>query len=471
MKKSALFLLLSLLFTITVNAATIELYVGDSQTLAAPKPPGNAALHQVAWGCSHKSIKVEEYMGTGARVTVLEYFTGTAEVRCDYYWHGIDNYGHIITNSSYTYFLIKCKPVTLTIDPASMILDINEGQTISYSYSPPSVSPKPNIRFISNNTNVVTVNDNGFVRAVGSGSTSVRVLNNMGPEVSCEITVRKAETVTPTSIKLPANLSMKLGETKTLSYTISPSNAQTSIKWSSDDKKVATVNSSGQVTAVGYGKTNVWAETTTGNCRDFCTISVEEPVTPTSIVLPTELTLTVGKSQKLTYTISPSNAQTSIKWTTDDKSVATVNSSGTVTATGVGKTKVWATTTEGNCKDFCTIIVKDKPVSPTDVILPSSINITEGFTRVLEITLTPDNAETTFKYKSSDTSIVQVYSGGKIKGIKMGTATITVTSANGIVKQCKVNVLPLPEDIKLDNIKKSKTQINNLINRTFKETF
>ncbi len=45
-----------------------------------------------------------------------------------------------------------------------------------------------------------------------------------------------------------------------------------------------------------------------------------------------------------------------------------------------------------------------------------------------------------FRYKSSDTSIAKVSKNGKVKGVKKGTCTIYVYSANGLVKKAKVTV-------------------------------
>lgn len=173
--------------------AEISLYVGQSTTLSAPDVPSGAAINQTAWGCSDTHISVEKYMTYGAKVTVNSYFTGTAEVRCDYYYYWYDNAGYMHTNNGTTYFQITCNPVTLSINPTSMLLHPGEGQSISYDYSPSDVNPKPTIRFLSNNTAVAMVSSSGYVEAIGFGSASITVENSSGPNATCSVTVSDIE--------------------------------------------------------------------------------------------------------------------------------------------------------------------------------------------------------------------------------------------------------------------------------------
>ena len=81
-------------------------------------------------------------------------------------------------------------------------------------------------------------------------------------------------------------------------------------------------------------------------------------------------------------------------------------------------------------------------VNPTKVTLnKSSLTLSVGKTYTLKATITPGN--TTNKkltWTSSDKKIATVSSSGKVKGIKKGTATITVKTANGKTAKCKVTV-------------------------------
>lgn len=290
---------------------TTSLYVGQNSILAAPNPPSGAALSQVAWGCSHKAISVEKYMTYGAKITVNEYFTGSAEVRCDYYYYWYDKKGYMHTNNATTYYIVSCYPVTLTTNPTSMSLNIDETQTISYSYSPSNVSPKPTIRFFSSNTNVATVSQEGRVKAVGSGKATITISNSSGPDATCSVNVKSQQ---PIGISLPSNLSLVVGESKTINPTIYPSDAQCSLTWTSSDVGVVTVSSSGNVTAKKFGSAYITAKINGYDYSDDCYVIVEKPT----------LTLKASPSggmleQGTTVTLTSNNNDATIYYTLDGR--------------------------------------------------------------------------------------------------------------------------------------------------------
>ena len=73
---------------------------------------------------------------------------------------------------------------------------------------------------------------------------------------------------------------------------------------------------------------------------------VTAPVTGVSVA-PTSLALEVGQSSTLTATVTPANANPAVSWSTDNAGVATVSSSGVVTAVGLGSATITATTEDG----------------------------------------------------------------------------------------------------------------------------
>ena len=288
-----------------------SLYVGQNTILSAPNPPSGAALNQVAWGCSHKAVKVEKYMTYGAKVFVNEYFTGSAEVRCDYYYYWYDKNGYMHTNNATTYYLIKCYPVNLTVSPTSMSLNVGESQYISYSYSPSSVSPKPTIRFFSSNTNVASVDQEGRVKAVGSGNAMITISNSSGPDATCSVSVKSQR---PTGMSLPGSLSLVAGESKTITPTVTPSGAQYSLTWTSSNTSVATVSSSGRVTGVKSGSAYITATIDGYDYSDDCYVTVEK----------SQLTLRANPSggmleQGAKVTLTASNNDAEIYYTLDGR--------------------------------------------------------------------------------------------------------------------------------------------------------
>lgn len=181
--------------------------------------------------------------------------------------------------------------------------------------------------------------------------------------------------VAVTGITLDASSAIiSQGNTKTLTATITPSDATNkTITWASDTTSVATV-SGGVVTAVKTGSTadasaTITATTADGSYTASCIITVSKAsVAVTGIsVSPSELALTTGGTGSITATLAPSDAtDQTITWTTSDSSVATVTGSdltATVTAVAAGTATLTATTEDGSYSSSCAVTVSDADTS------------------------------------------------------------------------------------------------------------
>ena len=175
----------------------------------------------------------------------------------------------------------------------------------------------------------------------------------------------------PTSISVsPSSKTIKVGDTFTMSYTLTPSDAQTTVTWTSDNSNIATVSSSGVVTGVEAGSTYINATTSNGYSA-WCRVTVEESVVvPTSIsVSPSSKTINVGDTFTMSYTLTPSDAQTTVTWTSDNSNIATVSSSGVVTGIEAGSTYINATTSNGYTA-WCRVTVEKS--APTGITIDST---------------------------------------------------------------------------------------------------
>ena len=161
-----------------------------------------------------------------------------------------------------------------------------------------------NVSWKSTNTKAVTVDRNGFVKAVANGTAEIIVTTEDGGKTAvCKVTVRIPEPVVEvTGVKLAqknAVLSAK-GASVKLKATVLPENASNkAVTWKSKNRKVATVDAKGKVTAVGNGTTTITVTTKDGKKTGKCTIKV-------SIVKkPAKVTGTkVSKTTKTTLTLS-----------------------------------------------------------------------------------------------------------------------------------------------------------------------
>ena len=253
-------------------------------------------------------------------------------------------------------------------------------------------------------------------------------------------------TVLPTGISVsPSTASIEVGQTTTLTATVSPSNAtDKTVTWSSSNSSVAAVSNSGVVTGKGVGTADITAKTSNGKTAK-CTVTVKaNSVPPTGIsVSPTSATITIGQTKTLTATVTPSNASNkSVTWISSDSKIAEVSSTGVVTGKGIGVATITAKTTN-NLTATAKITVESGEVAPTGIkIAPTSATVEVGSTVTLTATVSPSNAtDKSVRWSSADAGIAKVSSSGVVTGVSAGTVAITAKTSNGKSASATVTVM------------------------------
>ena len=159
------------------------------------------------------------------------------------------------------------------------------------------------------------------------------------------------------------NIELYEDEQAVITATITPTDAtDNTVTWTSSDTSVATVTN-GVITGIKEGTSVITASTSNGLTAEVkVTVKVNPNIVkPTGVsVLPMELVLIEGDTYTLTSTVTPSNATNkTVTWTSSNTSVATVNSSGLVTAVSEGTATITAATFNGY-KTTATITVTEK---------------------------------------------------------------------------------------------------------------
>ena len=163
------------------------------------------------------------------------------------------------------------KPATsATLDKT--MLTLNKGSSTKLNLSVQPVDFTDEVNWKSANTSVVTVAADGTVKAVGVGTTTIKVTVG-NASASCKVTV--VQPVTSISLN-KTSLSMEALSTYQLTATAYPNDAyDKSVKWESSDNSVATVSENGLVTAVGKGTATIKATSTAvSSVSRSCTVTV-----------------------------------------------------------------------------------------------------------------------------------------------------------------------------------------------------
>ena len=270
--------------------------------------------------------------------------------------------------------------------------------------------------------------------------------------VSCENELSK-KPVLVTDVKLDKSeiTLVLINDTQQLTATVVPENATNQkVAWTSNNEAVATVDSSGVVTAKGEGQCTITVTTDDFGYTATCEITVlEQPpvvIDVTGVSLDeSEVTLNIGDTKQLNAVVEPENATNkNVTWSTLDYKIATVDLNGVVTAKAQGETLVLVTTVNGAIKDTCRILVS-APVTNVSFRL-SAVEVILGETQMLTATVFPLEAlNRNVSWSSGNPDIAEVDENGIVTAKALGESQITVTTVQNAKKATiSVKVVPTP---------------------------
>ena len=318
-----------------------------------------------------------------------------------------------------------------TIDAVISPLDATYG-TVSWS---------------SSDKSVIKIDSSGKITAVGAGTATITVTAR-GKTFKLTVKVSDTETAVEsiTIGGLPASGSIYLSgdDTTTITASINPSDATSgTVTWTSSDPSVVKIDSTGKITGISNGTATITV--TSGGVTQTCPVVISDPVAVEDITLSGvegvstgEVSFEEGETTTVTAAIVPPNATGgAVIWTSEDPSVATIDSTGTITGVTEGTTTI-TSTSGGKVKKFNLSVSK---VAVTGVTLDTtSATVLVGNTKTLTATVSPDNAaDKSVTWTSTDTSIATVDENGVVTGVATGTATITATSG-GKSATCTITV-------------------------------
>ena len=219
---------------------------------------------------------------------------------------------------------------------------------------------------------------------------------------------------------------------------------KTKVKWSSSDKKVATVSKKGKVKGKKPGKATITAKV--GKKKLRCKVDVCPAKVKTLQLSSSNLEILQGSTKKLNVIVHPANASNkSVKWIVLNTKVAEVDQNGQVTGKKQGSTTVVVSSVENpRISSKCSVIVKRPPVKVSGVKMSESyIELGVGKKIKLSASVIPSNATNKkLVWSSGDTSIATVDQNGNVTGKAIGGTYICAESAedSSIWELCHVEV-------------------------------
>lgn len=331
----------------------------------------------------------------------------------------------------------------LALDKSEATMTVGDKLTLLKTFTPANPYNQA-VKWSTSNGSVATVDEKGVVTATGGGIVVIKCTSDDGGyQATCIVTVK--EPVASMSLNY-TSYKLGIGKKITLKATITNSNASNKgVTWSSSNSKIATVNSSGKVTGKKVGKCTIKAVANDGSGMSAtCSIRVVKRVTKITLNKKTASIFT-GKSFKLKKTIKPKTATIkSVKWSSSDKEVATVDKSGNVLGISPGIARITVTANDGSGKSAaCLVTVKEKIVSTGITAAKSEVTIAIGTAANVAFTVEPSDSTDKVKYISDNSNVASVNARGKIYGKAIGSATIYATTSSGSSATIDVYVVGL----------------------------
>ncbi len=253
----------------------------------------------------------------------------------------------------------------------------------------------------------------------------IALIFSLVPSVQATTDELNALFINVTGITLDQSaVTMTVSQKVNLVATIDPPNASNpETSWSSSNKRVAAVSSTGTVTAVKSGTATITVTTTDGKLTSKCIVTVTNPlpIDAIGIILDqSEISMVVSQKVNLIATVVPPDAtNTNVIWYSSNKKVAAVSTVGAITAIKPGTAIVTATTKDGKFAVSCTVSVSEY-AAPQDQPAPTGlVGVAPGSSIYPTGKIT--GTTTAMEFKPSTSEIYIAVTGPEIIDLNPGT--------------------------------------------------
>lgn len=339
-------------------------------------------------------------------------------------------------------------------------ITLEVGQTVTLtSKVTPADAPIQTCSWDSSNTSVATVDKNsGLVTAVGAGTTKITAASDDGGYVdNITITVKgNGKELTGLSLNQTA-LTLKPEQTATLTAVLQPEQAQASLSWKTSDESIVRVSGNegtAIVTAVNPGSAEVTVSSSDGKFSASCKVTVSvsgssDKNHPSISFAQTSMNLTVGQTQSINLSVSPSGAEIGkVNWSSSSELITLKDGySATevvVTAINAGQATLTATTADGLTAS-CTITVQEEGSSTNNKVKLSINQLVLNAGEEAQLQYMVDPVGTDLVWSSSNPRIADVDQKGYVTSIvtldQTTEVTITASTKDGVTATTTVTVM------------------------------
>lgn len=328
-----------------------------------------------------------------------------------------------------------------TITFAAETLIVAVGKTTSTQASvAPYAANKKGLTYTTSDPSIATVTNKGKVTAVAQGECQVTATSVYDPTVSRSIAVQVILPVKKLTVTAPAK-TVFVGQTLQLSVGYEPENASLlSATFTSSKDSVATVTDDGVIAGIKKGAASITVTSADGYAKSTFKVSVEQA--PEAVEITPE-TAAAGVDHKvtLTATVTPKDTNNkTVLWTSADENIATVNSKGQVTFTGVGTTQITAAC-EADPTVTASVPVQGLELAQGIAFDNTTYTVLLNETTQLYVNITPDSTtDQSVTYKVKNAKIASVDENGLVTGLKGGKTVVYATTADGSKKRASATI-------------------------------
>lgn len=342
------------------------------------------------------------------------------------------------------------------------------GKTLKLKVKMMPSNANEKITWTSSKPKVATVSQDGKVIPKKKGKTKITARIANGKKVTWKIKVKELKAK---KISLKKKVTLYEGETLKLKAKLKPKGSTAKIKWKSSKKKVASVSKNGTVTARKKGKTVITAQLPNGK-KAKCKVKVKKAV-------PQSSDSAGGNKNNNSGNTGGYNGQNNTGGNSNSSNTPGTQPGGETGNSGGGSGTSGDSQSPGDsggqnpdegqnpggdgsedenvptkltlATDNLTLKGRWQTITlsaeeETEIHVGDEVEITAepdsfyGDSQILDAEITEGNDMQRIHWSSADETIVKVYNGGLVRGVRTGTTTVTATTTDGTTAECQVTV-------------------------------